>query len=92
MTLKDREWTCDVCGSKHDRDINAAMNIKSFGLNIYPELTGELTPVENRQPLGAVDEAGILCAHVNCDTGAPLTSKKSGKRSGKVKEVNRRAR
>lgn len=33
LTLKDREWTCSNCGSKLDRDINAAINIKRFGLN-----------------------------------------------------------
>lgn len=33
LTLKDREWVCPNCGSKLDRDLNASINIKRFGLN-----------------------------------------------------------
>jgi putative transposase len=39
LTLSDREWTCE-CGVTHDRDLNAAINIKNIGLS------GRRTPVE----------------------------------------------
>lgn len=35
LTLKDRKWKCQ-CGARHDRDINAAINIKQFGLRNRP--------------------------------------------------------
>lgn len=48
LTLADREWTCE-CGSTHDRDLNAAKNIKRIGLEKYTGrgTTGEL--VESRR-------------------------------------------
>jgi putative transposase len=36
LSLKDRSWTCQSCGTTHDRDCNAAKNIKNFGLRNKP--------------------------------------------------------
>ena len=36
LKLQQREWTCMGCNSTHDRDKNAAANIKSFGLRTQP--------------------------------------------------------
>lgn len=31
LTLKDRSWLCPECNTAHDRDINASLNILTFG-------------------------------------------------------------
>lgn len=42
LKLQNREWTCKHCGSILDRDINAAINIKSFALKNYLSMDNRL--------------------------------------------------
>lgn len=46
LTLSNRRWQCPQCGSIHDRDLNAACNIKNFGLKALPVERGEVKPVD----------------------------------------------
>lgn len=36
LKLQHRTWTCNKCDTEHDRDKNAAINIKNFGLRYKP--------------------------------------------------------
>lgn len=51
LILKDREWQCSRCSIIHDRDINAAINIKNFGLAKVKLGGKELSPNQNKASL-----------------------------------------
>lgn len=37
LVLSEREWTCENCHSRHDRDVNAALNIRDEALRLNQE-------------------------------------------------------
>lgn len=54
LKLSDRIWICDNCNATHDRDENAAENIKWFGL--------QKTIFKNKAPEGIREEPAELSA------------------------------
>ena len=46
LRLSNREWTCVCCGTCHDRDYNASINIKSFGLMALPPDRRKVKPAD----------------------------------------------
>lgn len=46
LSLSEREFHCENCGQVIDRDLNAAINLKNYGLKQIGKVIPESTPVE----------------------------------------------
>ena len=62
LTLSERTWICPRCNTVQDRELNASINIKKFGLRKagVPTDSGELTPVDTvTSALSLLEKEGI---------------------------------
>lgn len=70
LTLSVRNWICPECGANHDRDYNASVNIRDFGLETLRMERAEVKPVE--------------CPLVDDRASAPKKQRHARKETGKA--------
>lgn len=67
MPLQVRAWTCDGCGTKHDRDVNAAINIRDEAKRM---LAAGLVATASGGPVSPKRGRKSSVAAVACEAGS----------------------
>ena len=75
LELSDRIWICPNCGQKLDRDINAAKNIKEFG--VYGTITSKILGMSTLPRNATSGEAKERSAELTASTGVSNDASKS---------------
>ena len=61
--LQVREWTCECCGSTHDRDVNAALYTLLLGLGALTRSDGSFIAESSKQGKSCKSSNIVLIAH-----------------------------
>ena len=69
LSLEVRSWTCSSCKTKHDRDVNAAINIRDEGLRVLALGTSATANGGNVRP--KVGRKSSVLEAVSYEVGSP---------------------
>jgi putative transposase len=87
LDLDIRSWTCDKCQTHHDRDVNAAINIKNEALRILslgtkgsavlgsPQVKRLPCDTANGRDVRQPGKTSVLLDAVPCEVGNPTLLK-----------------
>jgi len=73
LTLADRVWVCEQCGTIHDRDLNAAIMVETEALRLITDVPAVAS--SERKFACGVERSGSLCAEsetVCCEAGTTV--------------------